>query len=151
MLWKFFREFPKPKIQIPKVGLVWACHGGREVCCGFEYLLIILQEEEEKESLAWKVLIEEQTQAMKELTVHELEVWVHRFNFTFVWREPSHLHTSSLIWKANNGSQTECNLEGPAFFHSPLRVTVKPMTTFQINKSVDNNESPAFLCNHSIF
>lgn len=32
------------------------------------------QEEEEKESLAWKVLSEEQTQALKELTVHELEV-----------------------------------------------------------------------------
>lgn len=31
-------------------------------------------EEEEKESLAWKVLSEEQTQALKELTVHELEV-----------------------------------------------------------------------------
>ena len=32
------------------------------------------QEEEEKESLAWKVLPEEQTQSLKELTVHELEV-----------------------------------------------------------------------------
>ncbi|XP_020603682.1 uncharacterized protein LOC110042653 [Orbicella faveolata] len=32
------------------------------------------KEEEEKESLAWKVLSEEQTQALKELTVHELEV-----------------------------------------------------------------------------
>jgi len=37
--------------------------------------VIILQEEEaEKVSLAWKVLTEEQTQSMKELTVHELEV-----------------------------------------------------------------------------
>lgn len=32
------------------------------------------EEEAEKESLAWKVLTEEQTQSMKELTVHELEV-----------------------------------------------------------------------------
>lgn len=32
------------------------------------------EEEEEKDSLAWKVLSEEQTQTLKELTVHELEV-----------------------------------------------------------------------------
>jgi len=32
------------------------------------------QEGEEKESLSWKVLSEEQTQSLKELTVHELEV-----------------------------------------------------------------------------
>lgn len=42
-----------------------------QISCSFDS-----QEEEEKESLAWKVLSEEQTQALKELTVHELEVYV---------------------------------------------------------------------------
>ncbi|XP_015757989.1 PREDICTED: uncharacterized protein C10orf107 homolog isoform X3 [Acropora digitifera] len=37
-------------------------------------VVIKTEEEAEKESLAWKVLTEEQTQSMKELTVHELEV-----------------------------------------------------------------------------
>ncbi|XP_022807450.1 uncharacterized protein C10orf107 homolog isoform X3 [Stylophora pistillata] len=36
--------------------------------------ILVIKEEEDKESLAWKVLSEEQTQTLKELTVHELEV-----------------------------------------------------------------------------
>lgn len=36
--------------------------------------VLLMKEEEDKESLAWKVLSEEQTQTLKELTVHELEV-----------------------------------------------------------------------------
>ena len=78
---------------------VWvelAMVGDIEACWGFDYLVIILQEEEaEKESLAWKVLTEEQTQSMKELTVHELEVWVHRFDFT-LFEENLHIYTQVL-------------------------------------------------------
>ena len=37
-------------------------------------MFFFLKEEEEKESLAWKVLSEEQTLSLKELTVLELEV-----------------------------------------------------------------------------
>ena len=53
----------------------------------FHPSLYDLQEEEEKESLAWKVLSEEQTQALKELTARELEAYVQQVHYKLTIRE----------------------------------------------------------------
>ena len=148
MLWKFFERVPKTKNPNtqggPGLSLLWwerrmlrfwlfgdyfAGRRSRERVLSMEspYRGTDSVNERTYSPWAWSV---------------STQIWFH-----IVWREPTHLHTSSLqIWKAYNGSQIEYFMGGPAFFHSPLRVIVKPSNY----RSKDNNESPAFLCNCNI-